>query len=95
MDFSGLLPIGSVVLLHGGKKRLMVYGVKQTDITTGKEYDYIGVFYPEGNLGDEGHFFFNSTDIEKVSFVGLNDTERQKFISDLEKFYSKNKADSE
>lgn len=93
MDFSELLPIGSVVLLHGGKKRLMIYGIKQTDITTGMEYDYIGVFYPEGNLGDEGHFFFNSTDIEKISFVGLNDAERQKFIGDLEQFYQQEKKD--
>lgn len=90
MDLSGLLPIGSVVLLHGGKKRLMIYGVKQTDITTDTEYDYIGVFYPEGNLGDEGHFFFNSVDIEQVFFVGLNDDERQKFIKDLEQFYRQN-----
>lgn len=93
MNFSGLLPIGSVVLLHGGKKRLMIYGIKQTDITTGMEYDYIGVFYPEGNLGDEGHFFFNSTDIERISFVGLNDAERQRFIGDLEQFYQQEKKD--
>lgn len=88
MDFSSLLPIGSVVLLHGGQKRLMIYGIKQTDTTTDKEYDYIGVFYPEGNLGNEGHFFFNSSDIEKIYFVGLNDRERQEFIHNLELFYS-------
>ena len=89
MNINELLPIGSVVLLHGGKKRLMIYGVKQTDASTQKEYDYIGVIYPEGNLGDEGHFFFNGEDIEKVFFVGLNDSERQKFISKLADFYNK------
>jgi len=87
MNFSELLPIGSVVLLKGGQKRLMVYGVKQTDTTTGTEYDYIAVIYPEGNLGDEGHFFFNNDDIERVFFVGMNDGERQQFIARLEKFY--------
>lgn len=88
MDIQELLPIGSVVLLHGGKKRLMVYGVKQTDAATGAIYDYIGVLYPEGNLGTEGHYFFNAQDIERVYFVGFNDGERQTFITALEEFYA-------
>lgn len=89
MSISELLPIGSVVLLKGGSKRLMIYGVKQTNMDSQEEFDYIGVLYPEGNLGDEGHFFFNSEDIEKVFFVGMNDGERQTFLSKLEKFYEK------
>lgn len=89
MNISELLPIGSVVLLRGGQKRLMIYGIKQTDLTSGIEYDYVSVVYPEGNLGDEGHFFFNGEDIEKVFFVGLNDAERQQFISKLADFYDK------
>lgn len=87
MNISELLPIGSVVMLAGGKKRLMIYGIKQTDESTKKEYDYIGVVYPEGNLGKEGHFLFNADDIEKVDFIGLNDSERQAFIKNLERFY--------
>lgn len=93
MRASELLPIGSVVLLNGGKKRLMIYGVKQTDLNTMKEYDYIGVLYPEGNLGDEGHFFFNAEDIEKVHFIGMNDGERQKFLEELDKFYSQRQSE--
>lgn len=87
MSIRELLPIGSVVMLNGGKKRLMIYGIKQTDAATGLEYDYIGVLYPEGNLGNEGHFFFNASDIEKVHYLGLNDGERQSFIAKLEEFY--------
>lgn len=87
MDINSLLPIGSVVLLKGGQKKLMIYGVKQTDITTNTEYDYIAVIYPEGNIGEEGHYFFNSTDIEKVCFVGMNDKERQDFLKALAAFY--------
>ena len=92
MNISELLPIGSVVMLNGGKKGLMIYGVKQTDVSTGAEYDYIGVLYPEGNLGNEGHFFFNSSDIEKVYYLGLNDGERQAFIAKLEEFYCGNNS---
>lgn len=87
MKISELLPIGSVVLLHEGKKRLMIYGIKQTNMDDGTEYDYLGVLYPEGNLGKEGHFFFNATDVEKVCFRGFDDEERQLFISKLEEFY--------
>lgn len=87
MNISELLPIGSVVLLNGGKKKLMIYGVRQTDAATGTEYDYIGVVYPEGNIGNEGHFFFNHSDIAQVVFVGLNDAERQAFLTRLEEFY--------
>ena len=50
-----LLPIGSIVLLKGGIRKLMITGIK----TVVKEepdtiYDYIGVLYPEGFIGDEG-----------------------------------------
>lgn len=66
----------------------MIYGIKQTDVSTGIEYDYIGVLYPEGTVGNEGHYFFNAVDIQKVYFVGYNDGERQKFINALAEFYS-------
>lgn len=37
MEIRELLPIGSVVLLKDGQKRVMIYGVKQTDTSTDKE----------------------------------------------------------
>lgn len=88
MNIAESLPIGSVVLLRGGQKRLMIYGIKQTDTSTGTEYDYIGVLYPEGNLGNEGHFFFNGEDIQKVCFIGYRDSEWQAFITTLAEFYA-------
>ena len=48
MNVKELLPIGSVVLLEGAKKKLMIYGVGQTQLNEDKDYDYIGVVYPEG-----------------------------------------------
>lgn len=78
-----LLPIGSVVLLKGGQKRLMVFGIKQTDQETQKDYDYIGVLYPEGNIGPGGQFFFNHEDIVDISFKGYSDDERESFIQRL------------
>ncbi len=93
MEIKKLLPIGSVVLLKNGKKRVMIFGIKQTDNSTGKEYDYISVLYPEGNMGEAGQFLFNHSDIEKVFFQGYTDTEREEFIEKLEEYYSKNIAE--
>lgn len=90
MEIKELLPIGSVVLLKEGQKRLMVFGVKQTDNETDIDYDYIGVLYPEGNVGEGGQFLFNHDDIERVFFRGFEDLERTQFLIALEDYYKKN-----
>ncbi len=89
MEIKDLLPIGTVVLLKGGKKKVMIYGVKQTEQDGGKEYDYISVLYPEGNIGDAGHFLFNHSDIDEIFFRGYEDEEREHFINNLSRFYEK------
>ena len=88
MEISQLLPIGSIVVLKNGQKKLMIYGVKQTDIESGTEYDYISVPYPEGNMGEEaGVILFNHSDIEEIYFQGYEDEEREAFIEKLEQYY--------
>ena len=82
-----LLPIGSVALLEGAQKRVMIYGVKQTDNETDIEYDYIGVVYPEGCMGDGSSFFFNHEQIDQVFYRGFEDEERDAFIERLEAYY--------
>ena len=84
-----LLPIGSVVLLKGGQKRIMIYGVKQSDENEPDiEYDYIGVMYPEGNLGSDYQFLFNHENIDTVVFTGFEDEERTDFIKKLSDYYN-------
>ena len=87
MNVRELLPIGSVIRLVTGTKKLMIYGVKQTDNGTNIEYDYIGVVYPEGNMGEESQFLFNHEDIEEIAFEGFRDDEREEFIGKLANFY--------
>lgn len=89
-DIKALLPIGSIVLMEGGQKKLMVYGVKQTDLTDDTTYDYIGVVYPEGSMGEGTQFFFNHEDIAEVIFKGYEDTEREDFIERLDQYYKQN-----
>lgn len=84
-----LLPIGSVVILKEASKKAMIYGVKQINKANNVEYDYIGVVYPEGNMGDGTQFFFNHEAIEEVFFRGYEDEERNAFIERLEEYYDK------
>ena len=89
MKIKELLPIGSVVLLEAGEKRLMITGIIQNDAgRDGKEYDYLGVYYPEGHIGEEYQFLFNHENIEKVYFRGYEDYERDEFITRLDAAYS-------
>ncbi len=87
-----LLPIGSVVVLKGGEKKLMVFGIKQTDQESQKDYDYIGVIYPEGNIGPGGQFFFNHEDIFEVFFRGYSNDERDLFIERLYQHFEEHPA---
>lgn len=85
-----LLPIGSVVLLKDAKKRMMITGIRQTGKENPeKEYDYVGVLYPEGHIGEEYNFLFDREDVEQVFFRGFEDIERQEFINKLEEYYQK------
>ena len=88
MKINELLPIGTIVVLQGGEKKLMICGVKQTDAEgSGKEYDYLGVLYPEGHIGDNFQYLFNHEDIKDVCFRGYEDEEREEFLSKLAMLY--------
>ncbi len=85
---SEYLPVGTVVVLENGTKKLMIFGVIQSNPEKPEvEYDYIGVPYPEGNLGNEFQYLFYHKDIREVFFKGFEDIERQNFIKSLTEFY--------
>ena len=73
------LPIGSVVQLVGGEKRVMIYGRRQRQTDSEVLWDYIGCLYPEGNLSEEYMFLFNNDQIETVYFLGFQDQEEFAF----------------
>ena len=74
------LPIGSVVLLKNGSKRIMIYGRKQIQVGTQTEWDYIGCLYPEGNINEEYMYLFNHEQLDKVFFMGYQDEEESEFL---------------
>lgn len=77
------LPIGSVVLLTGGTKRVMIYGRRQIQEGTQTEWDYIACLYPEGNINSDYTFLFNHDQIKKVYHVGYQDDEEFNFTSEI------------
>lgn len=90
MKIKDLLPIGSIVRLHDGEKRLMIIGIMQSDASgNGKEYDYLGILYPEGHIGDQFQYLFNQEDIEEVIFRGFEDDERVEFLNKLMNLYER------
>lgn len=78
------LPIGTVVLLKGAKKRLMITGFCSFDeAKKDKAYDYTGCLYPEGIISSKQMALFNHSQIEKVFYLGLRDEEEKKFKQNL------------
>lgn len=80
------LPIGSIVLLNGGTKELMITGYCITKKQEGKEntdmYDYGACTYPEGIMNSELTYAFNHNQIREILFEGYT-TEKSKDMSRL------------
>lgn len=74
------LPIGTVVLLKGGKKRAMITGFcSVAQDNQEKIYDYSGCVYPEGYLSSNQVCLFDHDQIEKIFFLGYEDDEEKAF----------------
>ena len=92
MSIKELLPIGSVVLLKEGKKKVMIIGIKQKDGESDIEYDYLTVLYPEGFVANVGMFFCNHDAIDEIYYMGYRNEEHDKFRNELDKFYQNRNA---
>lgn len=78
------LPIGSVVMLNNAKKRVMIIGFKLINKNDGnKQFDYVGVLYPEGMVNLGYNMLFNHDQIEKIYYLGLIDDEEKEFKKKL------------
>ena len=80
------LPIGTVVLLKGAIRRLMITGFCiNTKDNPDEIYDYLGCLYPQGVLTSEQNLVFNHEQIEKIYFMGYIDEEEKEFKDLLKK----------
>lgn len=77
--YNNMLPLGSVVLLKGAKKRVMICGRVLTRAGEDKIYDYCACYFPEGIVGSSSMIFFDTDSIDRVFFLGYKDIEEQNF----------------
>lgn len=84
------LPVGSVVLLKGGKKRIAITGFIPKDSNSGKTFDYSGCLFPEGIINSNENLLFDHDQIEHIYFIGLNDEEERLFKASLKESLKKN-----
>lgn len=80
-----ILPLGSIVVLKGGFKKLMIIGRKVLQGESEKPFDYLACLYPEGDIGDQYKFIFNNEDIDQIIFEGFEDSEEEMFIDTITK----------
>ena len=78
------LPVGSVVLLKGATKRIMITGYQTMDTgSPEKVWDYSAVLYPEGSLSSEQTLLFDHYQIDRIFFEGYKDDEYYTFMEKL------------
>ena len=78
------LPIGSVVLLKDGLKKLMVVGFCPESLdSSNAKTDYLGCLYPEGIFSQDLNFMFNHDQIAEVCFKGFENEEELNFKKNL------------
>lgn len=77
-----VLPLGSIVLLKGGKKKVMIIGYRmRVQAEPDKIYDYCGCVFPEGVLRSNITCVFNKDQIAQIFFFGYKNTESNNFIT--------------
>ena len=84
------LPLGSVVRLKGGVKKLMIIARGLAVKLDGEEkfFDYGGGQYPEGLSGDE-IAYFNHDGILKTVFEGYSDEDDKIMVEAINEFRDK------
>lgn len=84
-----ILPLGSVVRLTNGTKKIMIEGYHMKANDENKIYTYCGVIWPEGHM--ENKFcLFNPYQIEEVYFRGLENEETNKYAEKMNSILSGN-----
>ena len=77
MILNKYLPVGTVVKLKNGNKRIMITGFCcRVENEPNKIYDYTGCLYPEGYISDKDILLFNHDQIENIYHLGLIDQEQ-------------------
>ena len=93
MNKERLLPIGSVVLVKGSIKKLVIVarGLAAKENEGLKIYDYGAVTYPEGLVG-ENLLNFDADSIEEVIYEGYSDEDEERMEANSESWLEETRA---
>ena len=93
MNKERLLPIGSVVLVKGSIKKLVIVarGLAAKENEGLKIYDYGAVTYPEGLVG-ENLLNFDADSIEEVIYEGYSDEDEERMEANNESWLEETRA---
>lgn len=85
MNTNRFLPIGSVVLLKGGKKKVMITGYcMKLKEEPDKVYDYSCCIFPQGIIKSTITAVFNHDQIDKIYFIGYHNEESVDFFKKVD-----------
>ncbi len=73
------LPIGTVVMLVGGSKKVMITGYRSKNADADKVFDYNGCVFPEG-LMENIYCLFDASQIEDVIYMGLESKDENDYL---------------
>lgn len=69
-------PIGTVISLKDGVKKIMITGYFPVTVDNDKIiFDYSGCMYPEGFMSNDKILMFDHNQIEKIYHIGFCDQE--------------------
>lgn len=85
MEEKRFLPLGSVVIIKGSVKKIMIIARGAITLKNGKQkyFDYGACTYPEGVLGDS-ILYFNHKDIQSIIYKGFMDEDEARMVCNLE-----------
>ena len=73
-----LLPIGTIVQLNGGTKKVMINGYYSKTDKSNKIYTYNGCIFPEGFM-DNIFCLFDKSDIKEIVYLGYESKELDEY----------------
>ena len=90
IELEKYLPVGTVLLLKEGTKRVVITGFCAMGKDHGEViYDYTGCLYPEGMIDSNKMLMFNHDQIDKIYHLGLIDQEELTFKTKLKEIMEK------
>ena len=94
MENVDYLPLGSIVIVKGGVRKVLIIARGIGSKFNGKNqfFDYGACLYPEGLIGDN-LMFFNHADIAKTIFSGFSNEEDEMMVQNINDWVAKTEVE--